>query len=148
MSLCAINIHKKEDRVFRSMQFLYFKIRDNEVERIRGDKYGISAVDYGLKREFTSIYVDFEAGDAFLHFFLMGCQINLEVHERKNSVIKIQVPYYHKSVEWTCRSKGKLLKIHLKNGRKRQNKLMISASLDLRFNKKNTYSRRCFSLLL
>jgi len=67
MSLCAINIHKKRIEYSGACNSL-FKVRDGEVERIRGDKFGISAIDYGLKREFTSEYVSFEAGDAFYLF--------------------------------------------------------------------------------
>ncbi len=67
MSLMAINMHKKRIEYSGASNSL-FKVRDNEVERIRGDKYGISAVDYGLKRTFTSQYVDFQAGDAFYIF--------------------------------------------------------------------------------
>lgn len=67
MSLVAINMHKKRIEYSGASNSL-FKVRDNEVERIRGDKYGISAVDYGFKRPFSSQYVDFEAGDAFYIF--------------------------------------------------------------------------------
>ncbi len=67
MSLCAINIHKKRIEYSGASNSL-FKVREGAVERIRGDKYGISAIDYGLKREFSSVYVDFEAGDSFYIF--------------------------------------------------------------------------------
>ncbi|MFK8037603.1 MAG: GAF domain-containing protein [Crocinitomicaceae bacterium] len=67
MSLLAINMHKKRIEYSGASNSL-FKVRDNEVERIRGDKYGISAVDYGFRRPFSSQYVDFEAGDAFYIF--------------------------------------------------------------------------------
>ena len=67
MSLCAINMHKKRIEYSGACNSL-FKVRNDEVERIRGDKFGISAVDYGIKREFSSVYVDFEAGDSFYIF--------------------------------------------------------------------------------
>ena len=67
MSLVAINMHKRRIEYSGASNSL-FKVRDNKVERLRGDKYGISAVDYGLKRTFSSQYVEFEAGDAFYIF--------------------------------------------------------------------------------
>ena len=67
MSLIAINMHKKRLEYSGASNSL-FKVRENEVERLRGDKYGISAVDYGFKRPFSSQYVNFEAGDAFYIF--------------------------------------------------------------------------------
>lgn len=67
MSLCAINMHKRRIEYSGACNSL-FMVRNNEVERFRGDKFGISAVDYGIKRSFTSQYVNFEAGDAFYIF--------------------------------------------------------------------------------
>lgn len=67
MSLCAINIHKKRIEYSGACNSL-FKVREGVIERLRGDKFGISAVDYGIKRNFTSMYVDFEAGDSFYLF--------------------------------------------------------------------------------
>ncbi|MDX1350922.1 MAG: GAF domain-containing protein, partial [Putridiphycobacter sp.] len=67
MSLVAINMHKKRIEYSGASNSL-FKVRDNVVERIRGDKFGISAVNYGYSRSFSSEYVDFEAGDAFYIF--------------------------------------------------------------------------------
>jgi len=67
MSIIAVNMHKKRIEYSGASNSL-FVVKDNSIERLRGDKYGISAVDYGFKRPFSSNYVDFEAGDAFYIF--------------------------------------------------------------------------------
>ncbi|MFD1552044.1 hypothetical protein DNU06_00910 [Putridiphycobacter roseus] len=64
MSICAINMHKKRLEYSGASNSL-FKIKNDKVERYRGDKFGVSALVYGEKRNFSSQYIDFEAGDSF-----------------------------------------------------------------------------------